>query len=410
MPVTDTAHAKASRLPSRRGLLLGSAAAAVGAAAGFTAAGLPLGAAAAEPDQALHGSDTIAFHGQRQPGITTPAPAYATFLALDLIHEPGANEATTRDALARILKIISDDASRLMAGRGVLADTEPEMAANPARLTLTVGLGQHAAAILNPDLVPGWLKDLPRFSVDRLDKAWGQSDVLVQLCGDDQISLVHARRAIQKDLRTLAKTRWVQDGFRHSRGSMPEGATMRNLFGQKDGTGNPVDAMLDRAVFGGEGLEPWVAGGTSLVLRRIEMDLDAWDEVDRPARDFSLGRRQSDGSPLTGEHEFDTPDLRVRDAAGFPVISDDSHVARSQAREADEKILRRGYNYLDGTKAGLLFASYQCDVDRQFVPIQQRLDAADLLNEWTTPIGSAVYAILPGCREGSFLGKELLAT
>ncbi len=184
---------------------------------------------------------------------------------------------------------------------------------------------------------------------------------------------------------------------------------MRNLFGQLDGTGNPRGDMLERALWGGENLEPWVPGGTSLVLRRIEMDLDAWDQVDRPGRDFTLGRRQDTGAPLTGSHEFDAPDLRATDELGLPVISPDSHVARSQPREADEIILRRGYNYLEPDSAGLLFASYQCDPGRQFLPIQRRLAKADMLNEWTTAIGSAVYAILPGCAEGSYLGRELFA-
>jgi len=46
--------------------------------------------------------------------------------------------------------------------------------------------------------------------------------------------------------------------------------------------------------------------------------------------------------------------------------------------------------------------------DRQFVPIPTRLDRLDLLNEWTVPIGSAVFAVPPGCAEGGFVGKTLL--
>ena len=79
------------------------------------------------------------------------------------------------------------------------------------------------------------------------------------------------------------------------------------------------------------------------------------------------------------------------------------------------RIFRRAYNYDDGLSedgvadSGLLFASYQADVDRQFLPIQRRLAEADLLNDWTTPIGSAVFAIPPGCREGGWIGETLLA-
>ena len=99
------------------------------------------------------------------------------------------------------------------------------------------------------------------------------------------------------------------------------------------------------------------------------------------------------------------------DAAGLPVISADSHVARARGAET---ILRRGYNYESAApgadpESGLLFASFQADVDLQFLPIQRRLAQADLLNEWTTPIGSAVYAIPPGCAEGGFVGDGLFA-
>jgi dye decolorizing peroxidase len=65
--------------------------------------------------------------------------------------------------------------------------------------------------------------------------------------------------------------------------------------------------------------------------------------------------------------------------------------------------LRRGYSYDDTldnsgeiSDTGLLFCSYQADIARQFVPAQQRLAELDLLNTWTTPVGSAVFAIPPG--------------
>lgn len=52
--------------------------------------------------------------------------------------------------------------------------------------------------------------------------------------------------------------------------------------------------------------------------------------------------------------------------------------------------------------------TFQRDVTAQFVPIQRRLDALDLLNTWTTPIGSAVFAVPGGCAEGEVLGERLL--
>ena len=59
--------------------------------------------------------------------------------------------------------------------------------------------------------------------------------------------------------------------------------------------------------------------------------------------------------------------------------------------------------------SGLIFVSYQADVDKQFTPIQRRLAEMDMLNQWTTPIGSAVFAIPPGCREGGFVGEGMFA-
>ncbi|MFP3813568.1 Dyp-type peroxidase, partial [Bacillus sp. SIMBA_005] len=60
------------------------------------------------------------------------------------------------------------------------------------------------------------------------------------------------------------------------------------------------------------------------------------------------------------------------------------------------------------SNSGLLFVSFQADVDAQFVPIQDRLDQLDLLNEWTTPVGSAVFAVPPGCSDGGYIGETIL--
>jgi dye decolorizing peroxidase len=61
------------------------------------------------------------------------------------------------------------------------------------------------------------------------------------------------------------------------------------------------------------------------------------------------------------------------------------------------------------TDSGLIFAAYQRDPARQFVPVQERLAAADALNRWITTIGSATFAILPGVlAAGGCLGQPLL--
>jgi dye decolorizing peroxidase len=217
-----------------------------------------------------------------------------------------------------------------------------------------------------------------------------------------------------KDARSFTTVRWVQTGFRRAHGSERSGTTMRNLFGQVDGTANPAPTAPDFAdlVWITDG---WLTGGTSMVLRRISMDLDRWDRLDRGGREQSTGRFLDTGAPLTGTAEHDEPDFEASTAIGFPVIPEFSHMRRARSEDTSQRIFRRAYSY-DGVPAGeqisasgLLFVSFQADVDSQFVPLQRRLDELDLLNEWTTPIGSAVFAIPPGCAEGGFVGETLLA-
>ena len=42
------------------------------------------------------------------------------------------------------------------------------------------------------------------------------------------------------------------------------------------------------------------------------------------------------------------------------------------------------------------FTAFAADLETQFVPVQQALSDIDLLNQWTKPIGSAVFALPPG--------------
>jgi dye decolorizing peroxidase len=57
---------------------------------------------------------------------------------------------------------------------------------------------------------------------------------------------------------------------------------------------------------------------------------------------------------------------------------------------------------------GHIFAAYTADIEDRFVPVQQALAELDLLNQWTTPIGSAVFALPPGATEGGWVGETLL--
>ncbi|TCB99623.1 Dyp-type peroxidase [Micromonospora zingiberis] len=402
-----------SRPVSRRGLLTGGALAAGGtlaaaAVVGATRDGGRTGAPEQVPVAATVGAATEPFHGVRQSGITTEPQAHAAFVAFTL--RPG----TDRAALGRMLRLLSDDAARLTQGRPALADTEPELGLLPARLTVTFGFGPglFTAAGLDERRPPS-VADLPPFSIDRLQPRWSGGDLLVQICADDPITVAHAQRVLVKDGRPFATVRWVQSGFRRAAGAEP-GRTQRNLFGQLDGTANPKPGEpLETAVWIPDGPD-WLRDGTTLVVRRISMDLETWDLLGRTDREFSVGRRLDTGAPLTGTAEHDEPDFAALGPDGLTVIPDFSHLTRAHVSDDRFRILRRPYNYdgvpaADGTAdSGLIFAAYQADIARQFLPIQQRLAERDLLNEWTTPIGSAVFAIPPGCPEGGWVGQQLL--
>ena len=389
---------------SRRQFLFGGAVAAAGVAAGFMADRAVV--TYQQEAQKPHGTTTVPFYGKHQAGIATEPQAHATLIAFDL------HDDTDRAALTRMMRVLTDDAARLTQGVPALADTEPELALEPARLTVTFGFGPRFVERAGGQ-VPGWLAPLPAFQIDKLEERFSDGDLLIEVASDDATSMAHAVRMLVKDTRGFATQRWQQRGFRHAHGTRKPGTTMRNLFGQVDGTTNaqPETADFDELVWINDG---WLAGGTSLVLRRISMDLETWDLVGRADREDSVGRTLDTGAPLTGTDEFDEPDFHALKASGHPVIARHAHMRRARSDNPAERFYRRAYNYDEppaegeSSNSGLLFIALQADPVKQFVPIQERLAQLDILNVWTTPIGSAVFAIPPGCSEGGFIGETLL--
>ena len=394
---------------SRRRLLTGGAALlGVAAGAAVTAAVHGDEEVRVEP---VHGDDTVPFHGVHQAGVETAPQAHAWFVALDLVDD------ADRAAAVRLMRLWTDDAERLTRGVGPLADQDRELAAHPARLTVTVGFGPSLFASLGLEhMRPPSLRPLPPFAIDRLDRRWGDADLLLHVASDDVVTVSHAVRVLTRDARSLATVRWVQRGFLRARGTEEAGTTPRNLLGQVDGTVNPVPGTADfaRVVWVHDGPEAF-RDGSLLVLRRIRFDLDRWEQIARADREQIIGRRIADGAPITGGDERTAVDLAAT-ANGLPVVADFAHVRRARAQNPDERFLRRGYSYDDsdaasypGGDTGLLFCAYLADIDRQYVPVQRRLAELDLLNRWTTPVGSAVFAILPGCAAGGWLGESVLS-
>lgn len=397
---------------SRRGFLVGSAGSAVlagsaGAIAGSTAASTNASRAAvtATADAA------VPFYGAHQAGIELDLQAVTNFVAFDI--KPGLN----REAMRRWMSLLTDDIQRLSSGSPVLADPSPELAIGPARFTANVGFGPALFDKVGvKQLRPASLRELPEFKIDALQPEFSGGEVLLHVAADDPVVLSHATRALVRDSMPFASVRWVQSGFGHSPGMIPSGLTHRNLMGQVDGTENPALGSDDFAdvVWINDG-PSWIQGGTLLVFRRIAMQLDTWDQLGTPEKEEVIGRRLSNGAPLTGEFEGDKPDFDARYPNGLRVIPEFAHIRRASPQRPTERIFRRPFSYELGMNAngtpdvGLLWTAYQRNIDEQFLPIQRRLDELDLLNQWTLPIGSAVFAIAGGVAPGEVLAQALFS-
>lgn len=383
--------------------LAGAAGVAAGASGGLAAGRLmDIGAKGAV------GTATIDFHGPHQPGIDTPQPAHGTLIAFTL------RETTDRERLGRLLRLWSQDAALLQQGQPSLGDASPELARTPASLTVTIGLGRGAFAAAN--LLDRWplaVDAIPAFGIDRLEPRWTDGDLLLQVAANDGGTVAHAVRELVRDAQPFATVRWRQSGW-HVQPDVNPGEHPRNLLGFKEGAGNPLPgtATFDGIVWNDGRTQPWFAGGTSMVVRRIRMDLNLWDQVPPAMQETSFGRYLSTGAPLGGTSEFQRPDYTARDAKGALVIPSDAHMRRA---ESDRNIFRRPFNYDDGyledgtPDSGLLFVAYGADVDR-YLAIQAMLDVKDALNRWTTPVGSALFVVPPGAAApGNWVGESLFA-
>ena len=154
-----------------------------------------------------------------------------------------------------------------------------------------------------------------------------------------------------------------------------------------------------------------MAGGTYLVVRKIEMLIETWDRVRLAEQESIFGRTKGAGAPLSGGDEFTAPDFAAT-ADGHRSIDAAAHIRLAHpSNNGGMRILRRGYNYVDGNNdygrldAGLFFLSYQRSPG-QFIAIQRSL-ATDVLNEYIRHVGSAIFVVPPGARPAGSSGETL---
>jgi len=415
---------------SRRRLLGYAGAGAAIGAAGFAGG---IGTARAGDGGTQESDDRHPFHGRHQAGITTPAQDRLHFAAFDVT-------ATSRSELVMLLKAWTAAAAAMTQGRAVgdgtplpydspPADTGEATGLSPSRLTLTFGFGPSLFRDADgkdrfglADRQPKALRRLPHFPADALQEHRSDGDLCVQACADDPQVAVHAIRNLSRIAFGSAALRWSQLGFGRTSSTSTAQATPRNLFGFKDGTANlkaEEPEAVDEHVWVADGDDDgaaWMTGGSYLVARRINMQIETWDRTSLREQEGLVGRDRPQGAPLSGGGEFTPPDFSTKGNDGQPLIAMSSHVRLAHPSQNNGvRMLRRGYNFTDGNDelgrldAGLFFIAYVRDPDTQYIPMQTRLAREDGLREYLEHTGSGLFAVPPGATRTGFIGQPLFA-
>jgi deferrochelatase/peroxidase EfeB len=378
-------------------------------------------------------SRSYPFFGLHQAGVTTPVQEHLHFAAFDMV------DGTDRRDLVRLLRDWSRAAHRMTQGLAVRAsgaldgdpagdpevppeDTGEALDLAASGLTVTVGFGPTLFEQGGVDRFglsserPLELAHLPPFAGDAIDLSSSHGDIGVQVCSDDPQVAFHAIRNLARIASGRAAMRWSQSGFQRTSPAPGTGRDPRNLLGFKDGTNNiriEDEGALDEFVWlPSANSRSWLAGGTYLVVRKIRMLIEAWDQESLARQQVIIGRTKVRGEPLSGGDESTAPDFEAS-AGGSLAIDRAAHIRLAHASSVGGiRILRRGYSYVNGTDplgcldAGLMFIAYQRSPG-QFIAIQQAL-TSDLLNEYVRPVGSALFAVPPGAAAGGFIGETLL--
>jgi deferrochelatase/peroxidase EfeB len=416
---------------TRSTALLGAGGAASILAAGpATGQGTTAGTDAAEPGPTTPGGAASAadlgtvqpFTGVHQNGILNPAPAHASLVALDSF-------APSSAVLVQALEALSHRAQQLTNGGPISlleVDAPPSDSGilgpdnAPDALTVTIGFG---ASLFDrryglADRRPRELIQMPTFPVDQLDARQTHGDILLQICAQHRDTVVHTVRELLRTVRGTFQQRWSIDGFSGTgRGPTPRNSP-RNLFAFRDGTANPPTrdaSLMDQLVWTGAREPAWAAGGTYQVVRIIRMHVEFWDRVALHEQQTMIGRDRDTGAPLGGTDEFEDPRYDL-DPNGQRIPLD-AHIRLANPRTpvtANQRILRRGFSYHRGfdesgqLDQGLIFVAFNQSPSRQFVTIQQRLNAEPMV-DYVTPVGGGYFFVPPAARSTSdYVGSGLL--
>ena len=386
--------------------------------------------ASRRPEEAI--LTTYPFRGDHQAGITTPAQDNMFTAAFDV-------STTDVEELKTLLSDWAVAAEQMTAGELIGGqprsnkqlppkDTGEAWGYKPNGLTITFGVGKGLFVDAEGNdrfglaaKMPAILKEgMPSFSGDQLHAAQSDGDLLVQACSNDAQVCVHAIRNLTRIAFGTATLRWSQVGYGRTSSTSVDQETPRNLFGFKDGTNNikaedPADQLNEHLWVqpGDDAAASWMAGGTYYVARRIRMLAEVWDRLRLIEQEQTMGRDKRYGAPLSianptkSSEEFTAVDYAAKDDKGESLVPADAHIAVvSPEQNQGRRMLRRGYNYTDGSdslgllQTGLFFIAFVRDPRTNFYPILDRMTKSDALQEYLKHEASALFAIPPGIKKG----------
>lgn len=379
----------------------------------------------------LHSQHSYDCHGEHQAGIVTPHQLFGNLTAFDLtIKETG--------QLMNYLRTLTSRIEFLTKG-GELRDTDRKLPPEasgllgkkipPDGLTITVSVGNTLfdERFGLASKKPLRLQEMTRFPNDKLSAQWCDGDISIQICAFSPETCQNALRDIIKNTAAYAVPRWSLDGWLPK--AEPGALAARNLFGYRDGSGNPdvsnpkvADEVLWTGVAENSLDEPaWAKGGTYQAIRIIRQFVEFWDRTPLQEQDTIFGREKYSGAPLGQKTEAETPrytgdcrsDAGNCDGTSVPL---DSHMRLGNPRDPEfmkkHRLFRRPFNYSLGlSKArqldvGLILVMYQANLEDGFIFVQNLLNG-EPLEEYVSPFGGGYFFTLPGFKKGEFLGQGL---
>jgi deferrochelatase/peroxidase EfeB len=385
---------------NRRGFLAGIATGTVSLGVAACSQRIPPASVDRPTTPAAKDPSTVGAH---QPGVTSMPPAAAALLSLDLT-------ISSRDQLLSLFQLLTSNL-RLLERRSF-----PD---GGVTVTLAVGDGLFDKRFGLSKLRPSRLTAMPRFPNDAPEASWSHGDLLLQMCAQQLDSARAGLRQLLHDTDALVRPGWSINGFRPENQISGQVPTTRNLFGFREGIGNPNpgnQALMDQLVWvQADGPEPaWTAGGTYQVVRLIRFATELWDAEPVEHQEDVFGRHKQTGAPLAGKREDQAPNFAVDPDGRITPL--DAHIRRANPRtpgtEAN-RILRRSYSYRRGRDAagrpdeGLIFICFQQDLERGFATVQRRL-RGEALEKYVLPFGGGYFFVLPAASPGGYLGQQLL--